>query len=205
MPLGDFKPLWKNVCQQSAKMDPPVTAFVTQTLLGRIRQRLPELGQSSRAAVMSPIAASERIAAPELRRSLRVYSCSATQTLTVTLTLLLTSFSFGRMSKEKPSACPLDRLPPFMKLPKASTRPSTCRTIWLLWRIWCTQTHTHTQMRQRCEVKFRKINRKRDRQVAHLAHSLKDFYFAEDGGDTLVESWLKQDAEHPLGEVGDLG
>lgn len=53
-----------------------------------------------------------------------------------TLTLLLTSLSFGRMSKVKPSACPRDRFPPFMKLPKASTRPSTCNTASPLWRVW---------------------------------------------------------------------
>lgn len=50
-----------------------------------------------------------------------------------------------------------------------------------------------------------KENEAREGPVAHLAYSLKDFYFAEDWGDTFMESRLKQDAEHSLGEVGDLG
>lgn len=57
------------------------------------------------------------------------------------LTLLLTSFSLGRMSKVKPSACPRERLPPFMKLPKASTSPSTCSTDWLACRVWVHAVH----------------------------------------------------------------
>lgn len=44
------------------------------------------------------------------------------------LTLLLTSFSFGRMSNPKPSACPRVLFPPFMQLPKARTKPRICIT-----------------------------------------------------------------------------
>lgn len=66
---------------------------------------------------------------------------------TPVLTLLLTSFSFGRMSKVKPSACPRDRFPPFIKLPKASTRPSTCNTASLLWRVWGEHTTETRKMK----------------------------------------------------------
>lgn len=45
------------------------------------------------------------------------------------LTLLFTSLSLGRMSRVKPSAWPLVRLPPFIKLPKARIRPRTCFTV----------------------------------------------------------------------------
>lgn len=45
------------------------------------------------------------------------------------LTLLLTSLSLGRISRVKPSAWPLVRFPPFMKLPKARTRPRICFTV----------------------------------------------------------------------------
>lgn len=65
------------------------------------------------------------------------------------LTLLLTSFSLGRMSKVKPSACPRERLPPFMKLPKASTSPSTCSTGWLACRVWRGQPVSVPQSRFR--------------------------------------------------------
>lgn len=101
--------------------------------------------------------------------SLRVCSCSVidvcfssckTQTHTVTLTLLLTSFSLGRMSKVKPSACPRDRLPPFMKLPKASTRPSTCNTHLPLWIIWCAHTHIHTRKKRDNDMKVKLSGRK---------------------------------------------
>lgn len=65
-----------------------------------------------------------------------------------TLTLLFTSFSFGRMSKVKPSACPRERFPPFMKLPKASTRPRTLKTLWPLWKVW-----RQKKMRQGARIK----------------------------------------------------
>lgn len=45
------------------------------------------------------------------------------------LTLLFTSLSLGRMSRVKPSAWPLVRLPPFMKFPKARIRPRTRFTV----------------------------------------------------------------------------
>lgn len=118
------------------------------------------------------------------------------------LTLLLTSLSFGKISKVKPSACPRDRLPPFMKLPKASTRPSTCSRATPLWRVWCTHTY-----KLEAHVRFKLTDRKENetrRPVTHLAYSLKDFDFTEDRGDTFMESGLEQDAEHPFREIGDL-
>lgn len=59
------------------------------------------------------------------------------------------------MSKVKPSACPRDRLPPFMKLPKASTRPSTFNTHSPLWRDCCIHTHPHTHTN---ETKLWRLN-----------------------------------------------
>lgn len=61
------------------------------------------------------------------------------------LTLLLTSLSLGRISSEKPSACPLVRFPPFMKFPKAKTKPRTCSTPEPLWRVWTEKTKNQVQ------------------------------------------------------------